>query len=152
MKSKEAIVTGAMIILVTYTLALSLVGQAFPSQQTSKTLSSTGTIQTVGVGVYTTYQSSTPLTAIPWGTLDPGASQNFVCYIRNEGSTASTLSMYTSNWNPSAASDYITLSWDYNNQPINPDDVIEVTFTLTVDANIEGITSFSFAITIVGSD
>jgi len=59
--------------------------------------------------------------------------------------------MYASNWSPSNASDYLTLSWDYGGQSINPDDVAQVTFTLSVDASIEGITSFSFDITIVGS-
>jgi hypothetical protein len=152
MQRKETIITIAIITLMTYTLALSLVGQAFPAQQTTKTLSSTGTIQTTaGVGVYSDSQCNTPLTGIPWGILEPGANQNFVCYIKNEGNIPSTLSMYTANWNPSAAPNYITLSWDYNGQAVNPGDVIQVTFTLDVDVSISGIASFSFDITIVGS-
>jgi hypothetical protein len=59
--------------------------------------------------------------------------------------------MYTSNWNPSNASGYMSLSWDYGEQSIDVDEVVQVTFTLSVDAGIEGITSFSFDITIVGS-
>jgi len=149
--SKESIITGAMIILITYTLGLSLVSQAFPAAQTSKTLSSTGTIQTIGVGVYTDAQCSSPLTSIAWGTLEPGESQSVICYIKNEGDLPSTLSMYTSNWNPSSAEDYLSLSWNYSGQSINAGDAIQVTFTLTVDASIEGITSFSFDITIVGT-
>jgi len=151
MVSKESIITGAMLILITYTLGLSLVSQAFPAAQTSKTLSSTGTIETIGVGVYTDVQCSSPLTSIAWGTLEPEESQAVICYIKNEGDSPSTLSMYTSNWNPSSAEDYLTLSWNYNGQPINADASVQVTFTLSVDASIEGITSFSFDITIVGS-
>ena len=151
MVSKESIITGAMLILITYTLGLSLVSQAFPAAQTSKTLSSTGTIQTIGVGVYTDAQCSSPLTSIAWGTLEPGESQNVICYIRNEGDSPSTLSMYTSNWNPSSAENYLTFSWNYDGQPINQDDAVQVTFTLTVDSSIEGITNFSFDITIVGT-
>lgn len=151
MISKESIITGAILILITYTLGLSLVGQAFPAAQTSKTLSSTGTIQTIGVGVYTTSECSTPVTAIPWGTLEPGASQNFVCYIKNEGSSPTTLSLETDYWVPTVAASYLDLDWDYDNQPINSGASIPVTFTLTVDANIEGITTFSFDITIVGT-
>jgi len=151
MVSKESIITGAILILITYTLGLSLVSQAFPAAQTSKTLSSTGTIQTIGVGVYTDFQCNTPLSSIPWGTLEPGESQSVICYIKNEGDSPSTLSMYTSNWNPSSAEDYLTLSWNYSGQSINAGDAIQVTFTLTVDASIEGITSFSFDITIVGT-
>jgi len=156
MVSKESIITGAMLILITYTLGLSLVSQAFPAAQTSKTLSSTGSIQiqtTVGIGVYSDSQCNNALSSMSWGTLEPGGSQNVVCYIKNEGSAASTLSMYASNWDPEslATSNYLVLNWNYDNQPINPDGSIPVTFTLTVDAGITGITTFSFDITIVGS-
>ena len=152
MVSKESIITGAMLILITYTLGLSLVSQAFPAAQTSKTLSSTGTIETIGVGVYTNIQCSSPLTSIAWGTLEPGENQTVICYIKNEGDLPSTLSMYTSNWDPSSAEDYLILSWDYDGQSINLGDSVQVTFTLTVDTSIEGITNFSFDITIVGSN
>jgi len=151
MVSKESIITGAILILITYTLGLSLVSQAFPAAQTSKTLSSTGTIQTIGVGVYTTDQCSTPVTSIPWGKLEPGASQDFVCYIRNEGNSPTTLSLQTTNWSPSVAATYLDLDWDYDNQPINSGASIPVTFTLMVDADITGITTFSFDITIIGT-
>jgi hypothetical protein len=75
-----------------------------------------------------------------------------ICYIKNEGDLPSTLSMYTSNWNPSSTENYLTLSWNYDGRSINPDDSVQVTFTLNVDPSIEGITSFSFDITIVGSN
>jgi len=149
--SKESIIIGTIIILITYTLGLSLASQAYPAAQTSKTLSSTGNIQTIGVGVYTNVQCSSPLSSIAWGTLEPGMNQTLVCYIKNEGTSASTLSMYASNWNPSSAENYLTLSWNYDGQSINPGDAVQVTFTLSVDASIEGITNFSFDITIVGS-
>jgi hypothetical protein len=149
--SKESIIAGAMLILITYTLGLSLVSQASSAAQTSKTLSSTGKIETIGVGVYTDIQCSSPLTSIAWGTLEPGENQTVICYIKNEGDLPSTLSMYTSNWNPSSAENYLTLSWNYDGGYINPDDSVQVTFTLSVDESIEGVTSFGFDITIVGS-
>ena len=125
MVSKESIITGAMLILITYTLGLSLVSQAFPATQTSRTLSSTGTIQiqtTYGIGVYSDSQCSIPLTSMSWGTLEPGGSQNIICYIKNEGSSSTILSMYPSGWDPEslATSNYLVLSWDYDGQSINP--------------------------------
>jgi hypothetical protein len=150
--SKESIITGAMIILITYTLGLSLVSQAFPATQTNKTLSSTGSIQTTAeIGVYSDPQCNTALTSLPWGTLEPGGSQARVCYIKNEGNSALTLSMSTLNWYPANAEDYLTLSWNYNGIPIDPDGAVQITFTLTVSLDIEGITSFSFDISIVGT-
>ena len=151
MVSKEYIIPGAMLILISYTLGLSLVSQASPALQTSRKLSSTGTIETIGVSVYSDIQCSSQLTSLEWGTLEPGGTQTETCYIRNIGNSPATLSMYASNWNPSNAGNYLILSWDYNGQPINPDTAVKITFTLSVDANIDGIASFSFDITIIGT-
>jgi len=150
-KSKEFVVAGATLTLVTYVLALSLVGQVLSAVQTSRTVSNAGTVKTIGVGVYWDDGCANPLSSVDWGVLEPGSSENVSCYIRNEGSSVSTLSMYTSNWSPSNASGYLSLSWDYGGQSIDVDEVVQVTYTLSVDASIEGITSFSFDITIVGS-
>ena len=156
MRSKEYMITVAMLLLVTYTLSLSLVSQAFPAGQTSRTLSSTGSIQiqtTAGIGVYENVQCTTPKTSMLWGTLEPGTSQTITCYIKNEGSTSTIISKYVDAWVPEslATSNYLVLSWNYNEQPINPGASIPVTFTLLADAGITGITTFSFDITIVGS-
>jgi hypothetical protein len=151
MKSKEFIVGGAALTLVTYVLALSLVGQVLSAVQTSRTVSNAGTVKAIGVGVYEDIACANPLSSIDWGVLEPGSSENVTCYIRNEGNSVQTLSMYTSNWSPSNASGYMTLSWNYGGQSIDVDEVVQVTFTLSVDANVSGITSFSFDITIVGS-
>jgi hypothetical protein len=59
--------------------------------------------------------------------------------------------MNATNWNPSNASDYISLSWDYGGQLVNPGELIPVIFTLSISESVEGITSFSFDITIMGS-
>ena len=151
---KEALITGAMLILITYTLCLSLVTQAFPAGQAIKTFSSTGTIQiqtTAGIGIYSNSQCSNQLNSVSWGTLQPGGTQTATCYIRNEGNTPITLTLQVSNWNPAAASNYLALNWNYNNQPISPNQVVQVTLTLSVNPNIQGITTFGFDITIVGS-
>ena len=154
MVSKESIITGAMIILVTYTLGLSLVSQAFPATQTTQTLSSSGSIQiqtTADLGVYSDPACTIPLTSLSWGTLQPGGSQTHSCYIKNEGDTALTLSLQTTGWNPAIAENYLNLSWNYNGASIGAGAVIHVTFTLSVDAGITGVSTFSFDITIVGT-
>ena len=151
LKRTEGIVASAILVLVLYTLTLSVAGQVLSPVQTSRTVSNAGTVKAIGVSVYWNSECTNPLSSIGWGMLEPGSSKNVTCYIRNEGNSASTLSMYTSNWNPSNASDYISLSWDYGGQPLNPDEVVQVMFTLSVSASIEGITSFGFDITIVGS-
>ena len=151
MKSREFMIAGATLTLVAYVLALSLVGQVLSVVQPGRTVSNAGTVEAVGVGVYQDNECTTVLSSVDWGVLEPGSTENVTCYIRNEGNLISTLSMYASNWSPSNASDCMSLSWDYGGQSIDVDEVVQVTFTLSVDASIEGITSFSFDITIVGS-
>jgi hypothetical protein len=154
MARKEVLITSAMLTLIIYTLSLSLISQAFPAGQRTKTLSSTGSIQiqtSEGIGIYSDYQCNTPLIEVPWGTLVPGESKPVICYIKNEGSSPITLSLETSNWTPGSASNYFNLNWDYTGQPINSDQVTQVTLILSVASNIAGITNFGFDITIIGN-
>ena len=154
MVSKETVITAAMMVLITYTLSLSLVSQAFPAGQAVAKFSNSGTIQiqtTAGIGVYSNLQCTTELSSLPWGTLSPGGSSSITCYIKNEGNADTTLSLVVDNWSSSAAQTYLDVSWNYNNAPLTPGQTAAVTLTLSVDQNIQGVDSFSFDITIVGS-
>jgi len=55
------------------------------------------------------------------------------------------------NWTPSEAQNYITLSWNYTGDTLNPGDVLPIEFTLSVAENITGIEQFEFYITITAS-
>jgi len=147
----ERIVATATLALIVYTLALALTGQVMSAIQANRTISNAGAVKAIGVGVYWNPDGTNMVTSINWGTIEPGSSTNRTCYIQNEGNSASTLSMNATNWNPSNASDYISLSWDYGGQLVNPDELIQVIFTLSISDSVEGITSFSFDITIAGS-
>lgn len=151
-KRTEIVVASAIIVLVLHTLALSALASSSGNERGIQGKGQgKGKANAVGVGVYEDNKCSNPLVSIDWGLLDSGSSKNVTYYIRNEGKKASTLSMYTSNWNPSDASSYIALSWDYDGQPIDPNEVVQVTFTLSTSAGVEGMTSFTFDFTIVGS-
>jgi len=72
-------------------------------------------------------------------------------FLRNEGNAPIVLSINTENWNPPNASKYITLSWDYAGQTINPGTVLKANLTLAVTFNITRTTSFRFDIVLVGT-
>ena len=72
-------------------------------------------------------------------------------YLRNEGNSDLTLSLDATNWIPSNAQNYLTLSWNYGGQVIRPNQVLQVTLTLSVSPNITGIENFNFDIEIVGT-
>ena len=117
----------------------------------SISLSNLGTVKAIGVRVYWDSSCGDPVGSIDWDLVEPGATKNTTVYIKNEGSAPVTLSLATDNWSPPNAPDHISLTWDYGDQIINLDAVIQVTVSLSVSATIEGITTFSFDIVIIGS-
>jgi len=147
----ERIVAICTLALLIYTLALALTGQVMSTMQANRSISSAGAVKTIGVGVYWNSDGTNMVTSIPWGILEPGSSTNRTCYIKNESNSASTLSMYTENWYPTNATDYLSLSWNYGGQLLNPDEIISVILTLSISDSVAGITNFSLGITITGS-
>jgi len=151
MERKESIVVGAAVALVLYTLALSMLSPVMSAIQASKAVSNSGSVKGIGVGIYSDQSCTSPVSSISWGILDPGSNANKTIYIRNEGNTAATLSMTTSNWNPTTTSSYMTLSWNYGGQTLSVNQVVQVKLTLSVSSSVTGITNFSFDITITAA-
>jgi hypothetical protein len=149
--NKEKVVAIAAVSLVAYTLALGLFNSASSPVQTRDTISSGGAVKAIGVMVYSDVNAANRLTSIDWGIVEPGEDKNATCYIRNEGNFAVTLSLVTENWSPSNASQYITLSWNYDGHSIGLGEIVEVTINLDVSDSVSGITDFSFDVVIVGS-
>jgi hypothetical protein len=114
----------------------------------SYVLHSAGMIKGLGVGIYSDNGCTRTLTSIDWGMADPGSTKNVTIYVRNEGNTPITLSLSTANWNPSNAANYMPLSWNYNGQTIAVNQVVQITHTLSISSNIQGITAYSFDIVI----
>ena len=153
MATKEKTIMVTMMLLITYTLSLSLVSQAFPENQSSIKFSNTGSIAiqtTPGIGVYSNSDCSNDLTSLPWGTLSPGESNSITCYFKNEGDIATTLFLTVENWSCTGAETYLTVEWDYDGTSIEPNQTIPITLTLSVNQDIQGVESFSFDIIIIG--
>lgn len=56
--------------------------------------------------------------------------------------------MEADNWNPTNASSYMSLSWNYDGKMLSPMETVEVTLTLSVSPNVENIVDFSFDVII----
>jgi len=107
-----------------------------------------GTVKAVGVGVFWDSNCTTPVSYIDWGMVEPGSLNNVTVYVRNQGNVVASISLATENWNPSTASNYLALSWNYDGRPLNPLQVAQVAMTLNVSSSVQGIESFSFDIII----
>jgi len=147
----EVKVAIATLILVGSAFSLSMLNQVMSSIQANTKISNQGALKTVGVGVYWDSALTNKVSSIDWGILEPGANVNKTVYIRNEGNAAATLSLTTSNWNPSNASNYLTLTWNYGGQTLNVNEAIQVKLTLSASSSITGITNFSFDTTITAT-
>jgi len=108
-------------------------------------------VKTIGVGVYWDSNCSSRVSSINWGIIEPGEQKNVSIFIRNDGNANITLSLSTEDWNPANAMNYMTLTWNYNGQPLSFNQVIPVTLTLSLSSNATGITSFSFAMIFSGT-
>ena len=127
-------------------VALTVFASGF--MQSSVRIVGRGTVKAVGVGVFWDSNCTNPVSFIDWGMVEPSSMNNVTVYVRNEGNVAASISLATENWNPSNASDYMTLSWNYDGQQLNPQEVAQVTVTLNVSSSVQGIESFSFDIII----
>jgi len=110
-----------------------------------------GNVKAINIGIYWDSSCTNEVSLIDWGMIEPGTTENVTLYVMNTGNSNVMLSMNKTNWLPSSASNYITLSWDYENQSIGPSQVLQTTLTLSMSPSIQEITSFSFDIVFTGS-
>lgn len=142
LKATLALVSTA-IFLTTLTAGLLSVNQAVPSS---------GTITALNVGVYSDSACTQSLTSIDWGTISPGDTVTRTIYVKNTGNAKMTLSMITTNWNPSAADGPIAITWDIEGWDLSPGNQHTVTLTLSVSSSISDITDFNVEIVISGTE
>jgi len=109
-----------------------------------------GTIRTIGVEVYVDEALTEVMTEIAWGTLDLGEVRSVDAWVKNTGNDAQKLVMWTENWNPPSAQDWMFLAWNYDSSWIAVNSSFPVVFTLSVDPNITDVTSFSFDVWVKG--
>lgn len=139
--------------LLIYALAVSILaaGAVMALLTTRRTISGSGYVKGVEIGVYWDLECTNATTSIDFGMMEPGLSKSFTLYLRNEGNSALTLSMTSENWYPANAADYLTLTWNREGQQINSDEVLDSTITLSASEDVTGINSFSLDIVISGT-
>jgi hypothetical protein len=110
----------------------------------SRTVAKANSVSGFGVGVYWDQGCTNRTLSLDLGLVEPGSNSTVRVYVRNEGDSAVSLWMKTSNWTPSAASGYMTLNWNYSGISLSADEVIPLELTLSVSPTVSGITDFSF--------
>jgi len=111
-----------------------------------------GSVEGLGVGIYWDQACTNKTVTLDWGHVAAGSSDSLTVYVKNEGNSAVSLWLSTSNWTPATSSSHISLNWNYSGQILNTDNIIPLKLTLTVDPTITGITNFTFDITITTNE
>jgi hypothetical protein len=105
----------------------------------------------IEIDVYGDAACTQVISSVGWGEIEAGSSATRDIWVKNNGDDSVSLSLLTENWNPSGASNYIQLSWDYDGGTIVSGEVRQITLTLSVSSSASGIDGFSFDIVIIGS-
>ena len=147
--STQKLSTVALIVIISAGIFLTVTTAGLLS--VNQSITSSGTVTAINVGVYSDSACTNELTALDWGTISPGDSEEIIIYVKNTGNAQITLSMTTTNWTPSNADGPITLLWDNEDAILNPSGVAAATLTLSVSESIDGITNFSFDMVITGT-
>lgn len=117
----------------------------------SQTITSSGTITSINVAVFSDSACTTPVNTVSWGLISPGTSVSRTVYVKNTGNNPLTLNMHSESWGPSGANNSISLTWNKENAQLNADQSTAADLTLTVSPSISGILNFSVNIIICGS-
>ena len=130
----------SVIIAICAFLIIASTGILAPNQNNTSTV----TIQTNNLEIYTNPNCTDNCTALNFGELKPGQVTNQTIYLKNTENTSMILTMNTSQWNPTEAENWLVLSWNREGIIIKSKEVISATFTLDVNANVKGFSNFNF--------
>jgi len=135
------------IIAICAFLIIASTGLLAPNQSDT----STGTIQTNNLEIYTTPDCTNNCTALNFGEPKPGQVTNKTIYLKNTENTPIILTMNTNQWNPAEAEKLLVLSWNREGIIIKSKEVISATFTLDVNAKVEGFSNFNFNVAVMSN-
>jgi hypothetical protein len=163
-----------LLVLVAIVAILSVAGSALVAILLSGSdseiyLPSVGTIKTIGVETYWDQNGENKIEALTWDeikieknewdeiTMEPIST---TVYVKSVSNFRVTMNIFLTDWSPEEISDYLTVSWDYEGEEMDPGDIIPVTLTLSasstddfIDYILENNTqSFSVSIHFVATE
>ena len=144
---RKAILAATCILLTIVILSTNI--EAFGS---SKGLVDASSVEAFGIGIYWNQACTNKTSSLDWGIIQADSNNTLAVYVKNEGNSAASLWLGTSNWTPSNASGYMSLNWNYSDQILGVGQVIPLELTLTVSPTISGIGDFGFTTIITATE
>jgi len=110
-----------------------------------------GTIKLVGLKAYSDPAATLEVSAVDWGLIPPGGVSQVLLYLKSTSTTPANWTLTTENWDPSAAQNFMVLTWDYDGGTLQPGEIRAVRFTLQVSVNISAIVDFALDIVVTAA-
>ena len=129
-------------------ILVAILGTIIVNSGSSRTVAYASSMRGVGVGIYWDQACTNKTLSLNWGLINPGSNSTVRVYIRNEGDSVVSLWMATSNWTPSVASSYLTLSWTYSGRILRAYEVVPIELKMNVSPTVSGITDFGVDIVV----
>lgn len=101
------------------------------------------------IGLYSDPACNIPLINIDWSTVNASETVSEIVYVKNNGNVPVTLDMNTDNYLPAQATQYLTVTWNYDGSVLLISEVKAATIQLSVSPSAPAVT-FSFNIYIIG--
>lgn len=137
------------VVLVVAIACLAVVTAAVLSDQQAKSAGGS-VIATDDIEVYNDQGATDPCMQIDWGTIDEGSSATHTIYVKNTGGSTQTLHLSMSNWVPSEASSFLSVSWDREAASLLPGEMVLATLRLSAAWDTGSLDVFSFDLTVEG--
>jgi hypothetical protein len=128
--------------------AVVLVGLCLAALMYQARIPASGTVKAVGLEVCEDSACTLQLEHVDWGLLASGESESVTCYVKSDSNVDAELFLTSESWEPTAAADFITVSWDREGTVLAAGAVAPAELTLHVDAAISGVDGFSGIIVI----
>ena len=130
------------------TILVVIFGTIIVNPGSSRIFANANSMRGIGVGIYWNQGCTNRTLSLDWGPIEPGSNSTVMVYVRNEGDSVVSLWIATSNWTPSVALGYMTLTWTYTGRILSASEVIPIELILNVLPTVSGITDFSVDIVI----
>jgi len=107
-------------------------------------LPSVGTIKTIGVEAYEDSDGVIKQDSLSWDEIkieklewDEIAVEpiSTIVYVKSVSNYRVTMDIFLSDWSPEEISDYLTISWDYEGEEMDPGQIVPVTLTLSAPSS-----------------
>jgi hypothetical protein len=127
----KTIIIFAFISILLFVASGYIFGFLGPANPQGLGLNSNESSENVVVSLYEDENCTQILTTLDWGFLAPGDSAMYLIYLQNNGTVNATLDFFsTRNHDPPDLSNYMSLSWNYTGQILEPNEVIPIKFDL----------------------